>query len=230
VIRQRPGLSAHKCSEIRVTFFHLLLLETGDGQDRAARTNNNIGGLPSENERKNSMTKFSSFKSISLVLGCATVLLTSNSVTAAERCFTLKGEFDTAIQVLPPLPSFPPEPFQPILHLIITATGNLSHFGRATGATTDQAVDVSVNPNRGTAHWVFQNPNGDALLTEADLSGTPLDASGSTQFHGTFTVIGGSGKFEGATGLLQFQGNAQGNSGFFSVEGTICVTSDDEGQ
>jgi hypothetical protein len=172
------------------------------------------------------MRKFSSFKSISVALGCAALLLTTNSITAAERCLTLKGDFDTTIQVLPPLPSFPPGPFQPLLHLLITATGNLSHFGRATAATTDQAVDLSVNPNHGTAHWVFQNPRGDVLIMEMDLSGTPLDANGSTQFHGTLTVTGGSGKFAGATGILQFQGSAQGNSGFFSVEGTVCLADD----
>ena len=87
-----------------------------------------------------------------------------------------------------------------------------------------------MNPNHGTAHWVFQNAKGDVLVTEMDLTGTPLDASGSTQFHGTLTVIGGNGKFAGATGVLQFEGSAQGNSGFFSVEGTVCLADDEKDQ
>jgi len=140
-----------------------------------------------------------------------------------KHALAIKGEFETAILVLPPFPSFPPGPFQPILHLLITADGNLSHLGKATAATTDQAVDLSVIPNRGTAHWAIQNSKGDALWTEMDLSGTPPDATGSTEFHGTLTVIGGSGKFEGATGLIEFQGSAQGDSGFFSLEGIVWV-------
>jgi len=140
----------------------------------------------------------------------------------------VKGEFETAIQILPPFPSFPPGPVQPILHLLITANGELSHFGKTTAATTDQAVDLSVNPNRGVGYWVFQNTRGDALWTETDLTSTPLDAEGRTMFRGTLTVIGGTGEFEGATGTLQFEGAAQGTAGFFSVAGTVCVTSADD--
>src|SRR5262249_21198733 len=179
---------------------------------------------------KKSMRELTLFKSLGLALGCATLLFTTNSITAAERWVTVKGDLNRTVQVLPPFPSFPPGPFQPFLHLLITATGNLSHFGRATAATTDQAVDLSVNPNHGTAHWVFQNPKGDVLATEMDLSGTPLDATGSTQFHGTLTVIGGNGNFAGATGVLLFQGSAEGNSGFFSVEGTISLVDDEKDQ
>ena len=169
------------------------------------------------------MRELNLFKSLGLALGCATLLFTTNSIAASEHSLTLNGDFDTTIQVLPPFPSFPPEPLQPILHLLITATGNLSHFGRVTAATTDQAVDLSLNPNHGTAHWVFQTPEGDALVTEMDLSGTPLDAIGNTEFHGTLTVLSGSGKFAGASGDLQFQGGAQGNTGFVSVEGTVTL-------
>ena len=144
------------------------------------------------------------------------------------RALEIKGEFETAILVLPPFPSFPPGPFQPILHLLITATGHLSHFGKATAATTDQAVDLSVIPNKGTGRWVFQNTKGDALWTETDLSSTPLDANGSTQFGGTLTVLGGSGDFAGATGTLNFEGHAEGDIGFFTIEGTIWLPSDEE--
>src|SRR5690606_23016867 len=135
------------------------------------------------------------------------------------RILTLKGEFVTAVQVIPPFPSFPPEPFQPILHLLITATGQLSHFGKATAATTDQAVDLSVIPNKGTGRWVFQNSRGDAIWTETSLSSTPLDIRGSTEFNGTLTVIGGSRQFRGATGALEFRGRAEGDAGFFTVSG-----------
>ncbi len=38
------------------------------------------------------------------------------------RSLAIKGAFVTAIQVLPPFPSFPPDPFQPILRLLITAS------------------------------------------------------------------------------------------------------------
>ena len=175
------------------------------------------------------MIKLTSFKSLGLVVACAT-LLASNSIVAAHRSLTLKGDFNTSIQLLPPFPSFPPEPFQPILHLLITATGNLSHFGRTTAATTDQAVDLSVNPNRGTAHWVFQNLKGDVLVTEMDLSGTPIDETGRSEFHGALKVISGSGKFAGAVGALKFQGVAHGTSGFFSVEGTVVLANDDSDQ
>jgi len=146
----------------------------------------------------------------------------------AGRSLAVKGEFETAIQILPPFPSFPPGPFQPILHLLISAKGKLSHFGHMTAATTDQAVDLSVNPNKGTAHWIFQNSRGDAFWTEMELTGTPLDAEGRTAFRGTLTVIGGTGKFEGATGTLEFEGAAQGTAGFFSIAGTLYVPSVDD--
>src|SRR5262245_46534513 len=192
------------------------------------------------------MKTFSIFQNTALALGCATLVLTGicaragdlqplasasqknqsvqeeNSDGCEGRSLTIKGDFVTAIQVLPPFPSFPPGPFQPILHLLITADGKLSHFGKTTAATTDQAVDLSVNPNQGTGHWLFQNKKGDVLLTEMELTGTPLDAEGGTSFQGTLTVIGGSGKFEGAVGTLQFEGAAQGDAGFFSIAGTIC--------
>ncbi|MBE7501158.1 MAG: hypothetical protein HS113_12780 [Verrucomicrobiales bacterium] len=123
---------------------------------------------------------------------------------------------------MPPFPSFPPEPFQPILRLVITSHGNLTHFGRATGATTDQAVDLSLNKaNR--HHWVFMNAKGDALWTESDLTSTPLDAQGKTDFVSVLTVTGGAGRFAGASGTLAGVGSAQGDSGFFSVDGTLCV-------
>jgi hypothetical protein len=149
-------------------------------------------------------------------------------VSSKERSLAIKGEFQTAIQILPPFPSFPPEPFQPVLHLLITAHGKLLHFGAATAATTDQAVDLSVHPNRGTGHWVFQNARGDTLWTETDLSSTPLDATGGTRFWGTLTVTGGAGRFEGATGSLEFEGAAQGSGGFFSIAGIVHVMSTDE--
>ena len=151
--------------------------------------------------------------------------LKSNSCEG--RSLALKGEFVTAIQILPPFPSFPPGPFQPILNLLITANGMLSHFGQTTAATTDQAVDLSVIPNQGTGHWVFQNTKGDALWTEMDLIASPPDAEGRTTFRATLTVIGGAGKFAGATGTLQGEGAAQGNAGVFSVAGAVCVTSAD---
>jgi|SRR6185503_7380043 len=65
----------------------------------------------------------------------------------AGRSLAIKGEFETTIQILPPFPSFPREPFQPILYLLISAKGKLSHFGPTTAATTDQAVDLFVNPS-----------------------------------------------------------------------------------
>jgi len=190
------------------------------------------------------MNTSSLIRRITAPLCVATLVLFSHNLSAGDsdarrgpksdpcggHALVVKGEFETAIQILPPFPSFPPGPFQPILHLLISATGMLSHFGKATAATTDQAVDLSVNPNKGSAHWVFQNTRGDALWTEMDLSGTPLDADGKTTFQGILTVIGGTGKFEGATGTLQFEGGAQGTAGFFSVEGTVCVTSDDDDQ
>jgi hypothetical protein len=134
----------------------------------------------------------------------------------------IQGDFKTAIQVLPPFPSFPPEPFQPILRLAITANGNLTHFGRATAATTDQAVDLSLNKaNR--HHWVFMNARGDALWTESDLTSTPPDAQGKTDFAFVLTVTGGAGRFAGASGTLAGVGSAQGGSGSFSIDGTVCV-------
>ena len=38
----------------------------------------------------------------------------------------------------------------------------------------------------------------------------------------------GTGRFENATGTLQFDGAAQGNAGFFSLAGTVYVTSADD--
>ena len=140
----------------------------------------------------------------------------------AGRTLHIQGDFKTAIQVLPPFPSFPPDPFQPILRLVITAHGNLTHFGKATAATTDQAVDLSLNKaNR--HHWVFMNAKGDALWTESDLTSTPPDAQGKTDFAFVITVTGGAGRFAGASGTLAGVGSAQGDSGFFSVDGTVCV-------
>ncbi len=57
----------------------------------------------------------------------------------------------------------------------------------------------------------------------------PPDANGRTTFQGTLTVIGGSGKFAGATGTLLGEGFAEGNAGAFSITGTVCVPSADEG-
>src|SRR5262249_28699737 len=88
--------------------------------------------------------------------------------------------------------------------------------------------DVSVNPNTGTGHWVFQNTKGDALWTELDLTGTPIDATGRTTFSGSLVVIGGSGKFAGATGTLHGEGFAPGAAGAFSITGTVCVPADEE--
>jgi hypothetical protein len=139
------------------------------------------------------------------------------------RCVDVTGEFKTAIQVLPPYPSFPPGPFQPILHLLITADGAMTHFGRMTGGTTDQVVDLSANPNIGSGHIFFQTPEGDALWTNMELTGTPADATGRTEFDFTLTVTGGSGRFAGATGTLNGHGSAQGAAGAFTVSGTICL-------
>jgi hypothetical protein len=198
------------------------------------------------------MKKLSMLKGLDLALGSAFLVLTTSSISAADirqleagsdvsptveelksdpstgRSLAVRGEFVTAIQVLPPFPSFPPDPFQPILHLLITATGNLTHFGKTTAATTDEAVDLSVSPNKGTGHWVFQNTRGDALWTEMDLTSTPPDADGRTNFRGTLKVIGGSGRFDGATGTLLGEGVAQGNAGSFSITGMVCVTGGDD--
>lgn len=195
------------------------------------------------------MKRINILKSLGLALPSAALVLISNSISAGDilphevrsemnktfdapkpslregRSLAIHGTFVTAIQVLPPYLSFPPDPFQPILHLLITANGELSHFGKATAATTDEAVDVSVIPNHGTGHWVFQNTKGDALWTELDLTSTPPDPNGRTTFQGTLTVIGGSGKFEGATGTLLGEGFAEGAAGSFSITGTVSVTS-----
>lgn len=139
----------------------------------------------------------------------------------AECPVRVQGEFETSIQVLPPFPSFPPGELQPVLHLLITAHGRLSHFGKATAATTDQAVDLSLN--QGTGHWVFMNAKGDALWTDMDLTSTPPDVNGRTDFVFVLTVTGGAGRFAGASGTLAGVGSAQGSSGRFSIDGTVCV-------
>jgi hypothetical protein len=198
------------------------------------------------------MKRINLIKSLGFALPGAALVLISNSITAGNllphqaQCevskpvgapkpkdhergsLAINGTFVTAIQVLPPYLSFPPDPFQPILHLLITASGELSHFGKATAATTDEAVDVSVIPNHGTGHWVFQNTKGDALWTDMDLTSAPLDSNGRTTFQGTLTVIGGSGKFAGATGTLLGEGFAEGASGSFSISGTVSVTGSED--
>ena len=201
-----------------------------------------------------SVTRRRAFRKFGLGLAGMALLLTCSSLTAGDilsqqgqsgmsqnleqpksdpcggRSLAINGTFVTAIQILPPFPSFPPDPFQPILHLLITATGQLSHLGKATAATTDEAVDLSVIPNHGTGHWVFQNTKGDAIWTELELTSTPPDASGRTTFQGTLTVIGGSGKLAGATGTLLGEGFAEGSAGAFAITGTVCVprTGDDD--
>ena len=103
-------------------------------------------------------------------------------------------------------------------------------FGKATAATTDKAANVSVMPNHGTGHWVFQNTKGDAIWTDMDLTSAPLDANGRTTFQGTLTVISGSGKFVGATGRLLGIGFAEGNADAFSITGTVNLSSSDDGE
>jgi hypothetical protein len=205
------------------------------------QTNEKNGQLTLSEPEENNMTYLALVSRATATFLVATLVVLSNQIYAGDslrpkevnrrpqaRILTLKGEFITAVQVIPPFPSFPPEPFQPILHLLITATGKLSHFGKATAATTDQAVDLSVIPNKGKGLWVFQNSRGDAIWTETDMSSTPLDATGRTEFYGVLTVIGGTGDFKGATGTLEFRGSAEGDVGFFTVNGTIRVSCDDQ--
>ena len=155
---------------------------------------------------------------------------TDASLSGDDRSLAIQGESTMAIRILPPFPSFPPDPFQPILHLLITATGQLSHLGKATAATTDEAVDLSVTPSHGTGHWVFQNTKGDAIWTTLDSTSAPPDANGRTTFQGTLTVIGGSGKFAGATGTLLGEGFAEGAAGGFSITGAISVPNSGHGE
>ena len=65
------------------------------------------------------MTKLTQFKRISLAPAFVAALYLNAPLRAGEQVpfkgafnpiITIKGEFETAIQVLPPFPSFPPGP------------------------------------------------------------------------------------------------------------------------
>ena len=146
-----------------------------------------------------------SVKGVALLLCCARVLMTLALLAApllaqAKDLVPVKGTFDTIHQ-----DTFGFDPLLgPIVSVIVTGEGNISHLGKTTAFTDDQLGILASGLLSAT--YTLTAANGDTLVlwligpSEFDV------AAQSVTFSGAATVLGGTGRFAGATGTGTFSG------------------------
>jgi len=140
------------------------------------------------------MTRFSLFKG-GLVLGCAAVLLTSNSISAADihagEQVPFKGNFDLTIASAPAILDATHVQFQVAVNAWATQLGQ----AHGPGLVILDATDLSYV---GEATWAAAN--GDAVVLTFEGQFVPTTMPGVLENIETFEITGGTGRFEGATG------------------------------
>jgi hypothetical protein len=159
-------------------------------------------------ERKNSMTKFSSCKNISLALGCA-MLMTLSARSHAGDANPFKASFHGFAEA--PTPTNDPD----VVQIIVPLQGTGTHLGQF-----DELLVHHLNTKTlaftGYTEWTAAN--GDKLYTVFSGQLYPTDDPAVLTFKVTHTVTGGTGRFKGASGTFE------GVNGRFNV-----VTGEDLG-
>jgi hypothetical protein len=113
--------------------------------------------------------------------------------------------------------------------------GGISHLGKMRSWSVDQEVNLVTGDL--TAHYTFQDKDGDKLLFMATAAPSSVQPDGRVTFEGSFTVTGGTGRFKHAKGTLHFEGWARTTDfvtsagiGFGSIEGVLEGTKIDEAE
>lgn len=159
------------------------------------------------------MTKCSSFKSISLALGCVALCL-DVSLRADERV-PFKGHFDLVILSVTPVDG---------THVRFDAGSYVSatHLGNA-GGPGFFILDLETFAYVGEATWTAAN--GDEVSLSFCGQFVPTSTPGLFDSVATFEVKGGTGRFVGATGAAtvggQFDTVTQSAPAPLPFEGTL---------
>ena len=138
-------------------------------------------------KRKIRMKSFSRFKTLSLSLGCATLVITA----LADEQIPFEGFISVTAT---------PDPLQPdpaLLNLHITGTGRATVVGNilvSALATLDPATLTY------TGSFVWTVSNGDQLFGTFEGYFIPTGRPNVFDNHETFTITGGTGRLEGASG------------------------------
>ncbi len=138
---------------------------------------------------KNSMTKVSLFKNISLAL--AWIALCINAPLRAGEQVPFKGHFDLTI-------SSAPTPVDAThVQFGVDATARVTLLGQARGPGV-VVLDVTNLSYVGEATWLAAN--GDSVVFTFEGQFVPSDTPSVLNNVETFEIVGGTGRFEGATG------------------------------
>jgi hypothetical protein len=172
-----------------------------DGQDRVARTNNNLGSLSSENEMKNSMTKLNILKGLGLALGCAALLLSGHCISAAE----VRANAGTTFLLTP---TADPN----VLTHTVDGVAQVSPLGNCT-VHADVEVRLPTGPGQPIALkgilTITTADGATSLKGAVEGAATPDPANSSfLNFHYQVAFTGGSGQFAAARGDAKIEGVA----------------------
>jgi hypothetical protein len=160
------------------------------------------------------MKKLHKFTSLSVVLGCAALVLFGTAAEHPPRTIPLNGTFGTSFKLIP-------TDTEGFFNNPIEGVGNVSELGPCT-LVVQQTADFRNTPPTLNSQWVLTFANGDELYVISQGTGTPLETNPSFfNLAGEATITGGTGRFANATGVLRFPGVAHVDTapGLFPAEG-----------
>ena len=161
-----------------------------------------------KSERQTSMRKRNWFKSITLAIGCATIMLLSG-LSQARSPVPFKATFHGFAE--PAIPTADPD----VVEIVVPLHGTGTHIGDFNERLV-HLLNFVTGAFTGHADWTAAN--GDSFTTVFQGQLNPTDDPAVVSFEVTHAVVAGTGRFKGMTGTFK------GVNGLFNL-----VTGEDQG-